>query len=127
MGRHAIQTRCHAEAMPKIAYQKRMDAALPAVTTEMAKPRITKSARIAELNLDAARIRTEASTTVPGTVDKIVPGNPSQPEKADVSLDGTDSRRTFRIENTLTDEHGDKVGLKKGARVQVIVTDQSET
>jgi hypothetical protein len=113
--------------MPKINYQKRMDAALPAVATEMAKPRMTKSARIAELNLDGARIRTEASTTVPGTVDKIVPGNPSQPEKADVSLDGTDSRRTFRIENTLTDENGDKVGLKKGAHVQVIVTDQSET
>jgi hypothetical protein len=101
-----------------------MDAALPAVTTEMAKPRVTKSAKIAELNLDDARIRTEASTTVPGTVDKIVPGNPSQPEKADVSLDGTDLRRTFRIENTLTDENGDEVGLKKGAHVQVTVTNE---
>jgi hypothetical protein len=111
--------------MPK-NNQKRMDAALPAVTTEMAKPRTTKSAKIAELNLDDTRIRTEASTTVPGTVDKIVPGNPSQPEKADVSLDGTDSHGNFRIENTLTDENGDEVGLKKGAHVQVTVTDQSK-
>jgi hypothetical protein len=113
--------------MPKNRHQMRMDVALPAVTTEMAKPRIAKSAKIAELNLDDTRIGTEASTIVPGTVDKIVPGSPSQPEKVDVSLDGTDSRRTFRIENTLTDENGDEVGLKKGAHVQITVTDQSET
>jgi hypothetical protein len=93
----------------------------------MAKPRITRSAKIVELNLDDARIRTEASTTVPGTVDKIVPGNPSQPEKADVSLDGTDSNRNLRIENALTDENGDEVAFKKGAHVQVTETDQSKT
>jgi hypothetical protein len=30
--------------------------------------------------------------------------------------------RDFRIENTLTDEHGDEVKLKKGAHVEVTVT-----
>jgi hypothetical protein len=113
--------------MPKNSDQKRIDAGLSAIAKEMAKPRTTRSAKIAELNLDDARIRTEASTIVPGTVDKIVPGNASQPEKADVSLDGTDSHGNFRIENTLTDENGDEFGLKKGAHVHVTVTDQSET
>jgi hypothetical protein len=30
--------------------------------------------------------------------------------------------RDLRIENTLTDEHGDEVKLKKGAHVEVTVT-----
>jgi hypothetical protein len=38
-------------------------------------------------------------------------------------MDGDDSRnRAVRIENTLTDEHGDDVSLKKGAHVDVTVT-----
>jgi hypothetical protein len=52
----------------------------------------------------------------------VVP-RPSQPEKAEIAVDGDDSRnRTLRIENTLTDEHGDDVSLKKGAHVDVTVT-----
>jgi len=30
--------------------------------------------------------------------------------------------RDLRIENSLTDEHGDEVGLKKGAHVDVTIT-----
>jgi hypothetical protein len=38
-------------------------------------------------------------------------------------MDGDDSRnRALRIENTLTDEHGDNVSPKKGAHVDVTVT-----
>ena len=94
------------------------------VKMEMARPRMARSARIAELNLDTARIREQPSTTMPGTVDKIIPSpRPSQPEKAQITVDRNDHRhRDLRIENTLTDEHGDDVKLKKGAHVEVTVT-----
>ena len=94
------------------------------VKKEMEKPRMARSARIAELNLDTARIREQPSTTMPGIVDKIIPSpRPSQPEKAQITVDRNDHRhRDLRIENTLTDEHGDDVKLKKGAHVEVTVT-----
>jgi hypothetical protein len=95
----------------------------------MAKPRIARSARIAGLNLDTARIPEQPSATVPGTVGKIIPPRgPSQPEKAQVAVDGADQgHRNLRIENTLTDEHGDDVRLKKGAHVAVTVTAEPKT
>jgi hypothetical protein len=94
------------------------------VKKEMAKPRMARSARIAELNLDAARISEQPSTTMPGTVKKIIVSpRPSQPEKAQIAVDGADRRhRDLRIENKLTDEHGDDARLEKGARVEVTVT-----
>jgi hypothetical protein len=94
------------------------------VEKEMAKPRVSRSARIAELNLDSARIPEQPSTTLPGTVDKIIPSpRPSQPEMAQIVVDGADYRyRDLRIENTLTDEHGDDVRLIKGAHVKLTVT-----
>ena len=99
------------------------------VRKEMAKPRMARSARIAELNLDTARIPEQPSATMPGTVDKIIPSpRPSQPEKAQIAVDGADHRyRDLRIENTLTDEHGDDVKLKKGAHVEVTVTAEPKT
>ena len=95
---------------------------------EMAKPRMARSARIAELNLDTARISEQPSATMPGTVDKIISSpRPSQPEKAQITVDGPDhGHRDLRIENTLTDEHGDDVKLKKGAHVEVTVTADPE-
>jgi hypothetical protein len=94
------------------------------VHKEMTKPRIAKSARIAGLNFDTERISEQPSTTMPGTVDKIIPsGHPSRPEKAQIAVDEIDPpHRDFRIENTLTDEHGDDVKLKKGAHVDITVT-----
>jgi uncharacterized protein YfaS (alpha-2-macroglobulin family) len=94
------------------------------VEKEMAKPRMARSARITELNLDTARIQEQPSTTMGGTVNKIIPSpRPSQPEKAQIAVDGSAQlHRHLRIENTLTDEHGDDVRLKKGARVEVTVT-----
>jgi len=98
------------------------------VKKEMAKPRMAKSARIAELNLDIARVPEQPSTSMPGTVDKIIPSpRPSQPEKAQIAVHGADHRnQDLRIENTLTDEHGDDVRLKKGAHVEVTVTAEPE-
>jgi hypothetical protein len=61
---------------------------------------------------------------MPGSVDKIIPSSrPGQPEKVQVAVDGADRLyRDLRIENTLTDENGDDVKLKKGAHVEVTVT-----
>jgi hypothetical protein len=94
------------------------------VKQEMAKPRMARSARIAELNLDTARTPEQPSAVMPGTVDKIIPSpRPSQAEKAQIAVKGADHRdQDLRIENTLTDEHGDDVKLKKGAHVAVTVT-----
>jgi hypothetical protein len=70
------------------------------VRKEMAKPRMARSARIAELNLDTARIPEKPSLTMSGTVDKIIPSpRPSKPEKAQVAVDGANYRyRNLRIE-----------------------------
>jgi uncharacterized protein YfaS (alpha-2-macroglobulin family) len=94
------------------------------VREEMAKPRVARSAKIAELNLDISRIPEQPSTTMPGIVNKIIPSrHTSQPEKVQIAVNGTDQRyRNLRIENTLTDEHGDDVKLKKGTHVDVTVT-----
>ena len=99
------------------------------VTKEMAKPRMARSARITELNLDPTRTPEQPSTIMSGTVDKIIPSpRPSQPEKAQISVEGGDpGYRNLRIDNTLTDEHGDDVRLEKGARVDVTVTAEPKT
>ena len=100
------------------------NATLASVKKEMANPRMARSAKIAELNLDAARIPEPPSTTMPGTVDKIISSRrPGQPEEAQIAVEGADHLyQDLRIENTLTDEHGDDVRLKKGAHVNVTVT-----
>ena len=111
--------------MHKKAKKELGNATRASVMKEMAKPRIARSARIAELNLDTARIPEQPSATVPGTVDKIIPSpRASEPEKAQIAVDGARHRRYghLRIENTITDEHGDDVRLKKGAHVEVTVT-----
>jgi hypothetical protein len=65
---------------------------------------------------------------MPGTVDKIIPPRPHQPEKAQIAVGGTGQRyRDLRIENTLTDEHGDDVKLEKDDRVEVTVTAEPKT
>ncbi len=64
---------------------------------------------------------------MPGTVDKIIPARPpSQPEKAQIAVDGDHRHRDLRIENMLTDEHGDDVKLKKGAHAEVTVTTKND-
>ena len=99
------------------------------VEKEMAKPRMARSAKIAELNLDPTRIPEQPSVTMPGTVNEIVPSpRPSQPEKAQIVVDGADRPyQELRIENMLTDENGDDVKLKKGAHVEVTVAADPNT
>lgn len=62
--------------------------------------------------------------TLPGIVEKIIPPpDPSEPEKAQINIEeGADPLyKEIRIENTLTDEQGREVKLKKGAKVEVTV------
>ena len=65
-----------------------------------------------------------------GTVQKVIkPINPAQPEKAQIDIqEAEDLYREIRIDNELTSDTGDKVQLKEGAKVDVIVeADSSAT
>ena len=65
--------------------------------------------------------------TLPGTVEKIIPANPIAPEKAQIAVEGADHLyREIRVDNTLEDEKGKKVGLKPGARVDVKIEADKE-
>jgi hypothetical protein len=92
--------------------------------SEMAKPRITKSARKMTRILDTSRATQHPSTSMPGTVDKVIHSRRrSTPERAQIAVQRTDRQhRKLRIENSLTDEHGDEVKLQKGEHVEVTVT-----
>jgi hypothetical protein len=96
---------------------------LASVRTEMALPRMSKSARIAELESDTARVSQPPRTVMAGTVDKIIQfRTPRWQETAQISIEGEPRYRELRVENSLTDEHGDEVKLEKGTRVEVTVT-----
>jgi hypothetical protein len=90
------------------------------VRKEMAKPRMARSAKLAELNLDTSGIVEEPSVTLPGTVDNIIRSPRSrQPEKAHIAVNGAGRLyRDLRIENTSSDENGDDVKLKRGSHVE---------
>jgi hypothetical protein len=129
IGTAALLSRCHRECSLHKKTRKKIGNELQAsVNKEMAKPRMARSAKIAELNLDTTRFPKQPSVTMSGTVKKIIPPpRPSQPEKAQIAIDGADQRhRDLRFENTLTDERGNDVKLKKGAHLEVTVTEDPE-
>jgi hypothetical protein len=66
---------------------------------------------------------------MPGKVAKIIPSRSrQQPDKAQIAVDKVAPRyRNLRIENSLTDEHGDEVKLKKSAHVEVTVAAKGKT
>jgi hypothetical protein len=66
----------------------------------------------------------KAHVKLPGTVEKIIEAvHPKEPEKAHINIDegATPLYKEIRIENTLTDENGEEVKLKRGAKVEVTV------
>jgi hypothetical protein len=70
------------------------------------------------------------NVTLPGKVDRIIPSpTPREPEKAQITVDGADHLyKEIRIENSLKDENGKEVRLKRGAEVEVTVeADKSQT
>lgn len=76
---------------------------------------------------DASRLSGEGSGARGRRFIKSSP--PSEPEKAQIAIEGTDDLYwEIRIENSLTDENGEEVRLKKGAEVEVTVeTDRDAT
>ena len=68
------------------------------------------------------------SATLPGTVEKIIKSpHPDEPEKAQIAVEGADHLyKEIRIDNTLTNEHGEEVSLKPGAQVEVTVEAEPE-
>lgn len=74
--------------------------------------------------------RTRPAVTLPTTVEKVIHTSYSgEPEKAEIAVEGADPLyREIRIENTLQDSQGNKVGLKPGAQVEVTIeADPEET
>jgi len=68
------------------------------------------------------------TVTLPGTVEKIIPKNSVQPERAQISVEGADHLyREIRVENALHDEKGKKVGLKEGAQVEVTIEAEKDS
>jgi predicted DNA-binding antitoxin AbrB/MazE fold protein len=68
------------------------------------------------------------SVTLPGTVEKILkPVDPSEPEKAQIAVDGADDLyKEVRIDNRLQNGNGNEVRLKKGAEVEVTIQAEPE-
>ena len=97
------------------------------VQKEMALPRMSKSARRAELESHMARVSQQPRTVMPGTVERVIPFRTSRlREKAQISIEGEPRYRELRVENSLTDEHGDEVKLEKGAHVEITVTVEAQ-
>jgi hypothetical protein len=69
------------------------------------------------------------AVTLPAVVEKIVkPFNPSEPEKAQIAIQGADHLyREIRVENTLKNAAGEKVRLKPGAEVDVTIEAPAES
>ena len=74
-------------------------------------------------------MREKPAMTRPGVVRKIIKAAiPGLPEKAEIAVEGADELyREIRIDS-LIDEHGEKVTLKRGATVDVTIeADPSDT
>jgi hypothetical protein len=73
--------------------------------------------------LKGERMSEKPNVTLPGKVEKIIKStHPDAPETAEISIEGADILyQEIRIENSLTDENDNEVGLKKGADVDVTV------
>jgi hypothetical protein len=63
------------------------------------------------------------SATLAATVEKVIKSHlPSEPDKVQISVEGADHLyRELRIENSLTDQDGNKVALKQGAEIEVTI------
>jgi hypothetical protein len=80
------------------------------------------------MDQDSADSNEKASTTFPGTVEKIIkPADPREPEKAQMAIEGAEElSREIRVDNVLKDEKGEDVALKKGAPVDVTIEADSK-
>jgi len=83
---------------------------------------------MADKSKDEDQSTEKAAATLPGTVEKIIPPLvPSEPEKAQIAIEGADDLyREIRVDNTLQDAAGNPVSLKKGAEVEVTIEAEPE-
>jgi hypothetical protein len=124
-----LPCRCQYRRMlRKKAKTKPRNAILARVTKEMANPRVARSAREPERNLGTARNPEQPVATLAGRAGKIIPSShPNGSENVLIGVDGIDSGyRDGLIKNSLADENGDKVRLKKRAHVEVAITAEPE-
>lgn len=72
-------------------------------------------------NKEEKQVPAKATVTLPGIVEKIItPIIPTEPEKAQIAVEGADHLyREIRVENRLKNEDGKEVALKPGAEVDV--------
>jgi hypothetical protein len=69
----------------------------------------------------------DASVTLPGTVEKVLPAKYAEPEKIQISVDGCDELYSeLRVENTLKNDAGESVTLKRGAHIEVTINADSD-
>lgn len=69
----------------------------------------------------------DASVTLPATVEKILPAKSTEPEMIQISVAGCDELYSeLRVENTLKNESGDSVTLKRGAHIEVTINADSD-
>jgi hypothetical protein len=70
-----------------------------------------------------AESKDKPSTTLPGTVQKIIkPIDPQAEETAEIAIEGAEELyREIRVENTLKQGNGEEVALKEGAPVDVTI------
>ena len=62
------------------------------------------------------------AVTLSGTVDKIIPANSFEDEKAQISVEDAEHLyREIRVDNTLKNSDGKDVSLKVGAHVDVTI------
>jgi hypothetical protein len=65
----------------------------------------------------------KSNVTLPARVKKIIkPAHPGEAEKAEIHVVGGDPLyEEIRLDNSLTNQDGEEVGLKEGAQVKVTV------
>lgn len=74
-----------------------------------------------------AASESKPSVTLPGTVEKVIESQFTEPEKAEISVQGADDLyKEIRIENTMQDGEGKEVKLKAGAEVKVTIEAEPE-
>jgi hypothetical protein len=93
-----------------------------ALLTSLGRSSLNGLREVSETRQDSAKSNDKPSTTLAGTVEKIIkPIDPREPEKAQIDIEAAeDLYREIRIDNTLK-EKGEEVALKEGARVDVTV------
>jgi predicted DNA-binding antitoxin AbrB/MazE fold protein len=82
------------------------------------------------MDKDSSGANEKPSTTLPGTVEKIIKSpDPNEPEKAQIAIEGAEELyREVRIDNVLKNKNGEKVALNEGAEVDVTIeADEKDT